>query len=275
MDSRDAACEAAYQGRPGAYSEAAARRLCGPAATLLPCHSLADVIRAVVEGRARSGVMAVENTLTGSVPGTAGLLLSSGLVVCGETTEAIDHVLAAPRGATLSGLTEILSHPVALAQCVSFLSQRPAVKAVPAFNTAGALEMLMADRRTDRAAIVSRTAAALYGATVLADHIQDHAENYTRFLWLAPHVRSPSATKPCRIIMAVRLPHRTGALAALMRSIALLRVNITRVDSAPVRGLPFEYEFLLEGIAESQASAGALIDAVEPAGKARLLGCYG
>ena len=125
MDSEAGRCAAAYQGQPGAYSEQAAHTICGPGASLLPCATLADAFRAVAEGRAASAVVPIENTLAGAVPGALSLLLASGLLVHAETSQRIDHVIAGTRGAALDDVREVLSHPVALAQCEGFFNSSP------------------------------------------------------------------------------------------------------------------------------------------------------
>ena len=272
MSSEVTAAEAAYQGRPGAYSEAAARRLCGGDAVCLPCDTLREVFDAVAAGRARMAVVPVENSLAGAVPGALGLILSSDLVVHGETAEAIDHVLVAPRGTTFDDLREVLSHPVALAQCEGFFRRHRQLTPVPVFDTAGALELIVNDGDPSRAAIASRAAAARHPSVILAEGIQDHRENYTRFFLLGRPPPARPAHGPCRLVLAVRLEHRPGALAELLQSVASWRVNLTRIDSWPVKGRPFEYEFLLEGLVDV-AAVDQLVQNLSAVAWVRLLGC--
>lgn len=266
--------DAAYQGQPGAYSEQAARRMCGTDATLLPCETLAQAFAAVAAGRARCAIVPLENTLAGTVPGVVALLLESGFVVHGETAEHIDHVLAAPPGATLDGVREILSHPMAIAQCERFFHAHRAVRAVPVFDTAGALQMVMREGDRSRAAIASQAAATLYGASILARHLQDHASNYTRFIRVARPPAPPLASGPCRVLLAIRLAHQPGTLAMALQRLADFDVNLTRIDSAPVAGSPFEYEFVLEGTLGRSATLGAAVQALERHASVRLLGCF-
>jgi len=216
----------------------------------------------------------LENTLAGPVPGAVTLLLTSGLVVHGECTEHIDHVLAARPGAALTGLREVLSHPVALAQCESFFKRHPAIKAVPVFDTAGALSIVMQKSDTSRAAIARRAAAALYGASILAEHLQDHPANFTRFVRVAPPPGPAVSSGPCRLLMGVRLAHRPGTLAAALQTLATFDVNLTRLDSSPVPGSPFEYEFVVEGVIGRSANRDAALAALRQHGDVRLLGCF-
>lgn len=274
MSSHTAVHDAAYQGQPGAYSEQAAGKMCGAGATLLPCDTLAATFAAVADGRARAAVIPLENTLAGPVPGAITLLLASGLVVHGERTEHIDHVLAAPDGASLDSLREVLSHPVALAQCERFFKEHRDIRAVPVFDTAGALKIVMQERDTTRGAIAGRAAAALYRASILAEHLQDHPANFTRFVRIAPPPGPDLSAGPCRVLLGLRLAHQPGSLAAALQTLAAFDVNLTRLDSSPVPGCPFEYEFVLEGVvSRSEACAGAL-EALRRHGEVRLLGAF-
>lgn len=251
--------DAAYQGQAGAFSEQAARRICGGGARLLPCETLADAFGAVADERARSAVVPIENTLVGSVPGVLRLLLTSGLVVLAEAVEWIDHVLAAPPGGSLDAVREVLSHPVALAQCAGFFRSRPGVRVVPVFDTAGAVQMIIRDGDPTRAAIGGRAAAALYGASIVAEHLQDHRSNYTRFIRAGHPPFGAVTAGPARVMLATRLAHQPGTLAAALQLLAGIGVNLTRIDSVPVEGCPFEYEFVLEGTIDDASRMDAVV----------------
>jgi prephenate dehydratase len=185
VTSDDRYAAAAYQGEPGAFSEDAAHVLVGQEATLLPCRSFEDVFQAVETGRARYGVLPIENTLSGSVPGSRDLLATRGLAIVGETVRRIRHALLACPGARLESLREVLSHPVALAQCQGFFRRNPHLEPVAVYDTAGAVELVLREAAVNRAAIASARAAILYGAKVIAERLEDHPENSTRFLLLA------------------------------------------------------------------------------------------
>jgi prephenate dehydratase len=238
---------AAYQGAPGAYSETAAWALLGPDAPLLPCVTLLDVFDAVASGRASRAVVPVENTLAGAVPDAAELIVAHDVTVTGETIVQIEHVLAAPLGLRLADVRRVLSHPVALAQCTRFFHDHPAIAAVPVFDTAGAVPLALAADDHATAAIASRRAAALHGAQILAEHFQDHAENWTRFLLVTPAANwvAPPAW-PHKAMIACRLRHEPGALARALAPVAARGLNLTRIESRPIHGRPFEYQFLLE-----------------------------
>jgi prephenate dehydratase len=240
------ACDAAYQGDPGAYSEQAAWALVGPAASVLPCRTLTAMFDAVADGRARHAVLPIENTLAGTVPRAYELLLERGLAATGETRVHIDHVLVARAGVAPGAIRRVLSHPVALDQCRRFLTAHPEIEAVPVFDTAGAVAMALDEGDHRSAAIASRRAAALHGdAAIIAEGIQDHAENWTRFLLLAPRPAAPPPDS-AHAIVAFTLPHEPGALAGVLAKIAAHGANLTKIESRPIEGRPFEYAFLVE-----------------------------
>lgn len=269
------AADAAYQGQPGAYSESAARRICGADAALLPCDTLADVFAALEAGRARAAVIPIENTLAGAVPGALRLLFDSGLAVDAEATEWIDHLLAGPAGGRVDALREVLSHPVALAQCTRFFREHPHIRATSVFDTAGAMAMVMRGGDPTRAAIAGRTAAALYGATILAEHLQDHDANYTRFVRAVSADRAqpaPGRSGPTRAMLALRLPHTPGSLAAALTAFAAHGLNLTRIDSSPIAGSPFEYEFLVEATKDDGRDVASIVSGLGQTMRLRLIG---
>lgn len=237
--------DAAYQGSPGAYSEEAAWALVGRHSRLLPCSSLGDVFVAVESGRARHAVLPVENSLAGTVPRAYELLLGGRLAAIAETRVRIDHALIGTPSTRLDGVRRVLSHPVALDQCLRFFRRHPELEAVPVFDTAGAVGMVMESRDVDIAAIASRRAAELHGATVLAERIQDHHENWTRFLLLQV-ASDRTADEAKKAIVAFRLPHVPGSLCRVLSEVAAKGLNLTKVESRPIPEQPFEYAFLIE-----------------------------
>jgi prephenate dehydratase len=268
---------AAYQGAPGAYSETAAWALLGTDAPLLPCVTLRDVFDAVASGRAGRAVVPVENTLTGAVPDAAELIVAHDVAVAGETVVQIDHVLAGPPGLRLADVRRVLSHPVALAQCTRFFHDHPALAAVPVFDTAGAVPLALTADDNATAAIASRRAAALHGAQILAERFQDHAENWTRFLLVTPAAdRVAPRAWPHKAMIACRLRHEPGALARALEPVAARGLNLTRIESRPIHGRPFEYQFLLELQADraGQDLQPAIDDLAREASWLRVLGIF-
>jgi prephenate dehydratase len=175
----------AYQGEPGAYGEDAIAALWSEGSSTLPVRTFEDVVRAIRDGDADAGVLPVENSLVGPVTaGVHALNAATSLRVVGETTVTIRHCLCVVRGATVAGLRQVASHPVALAQCRLFLSRHPHIAAQPAHDTAGAAREVAELGDVTVGAIAGRRAATRYGLEVIADEIADGALNRTRFVAL-------------------------------------------------------------------------------------------
>lgn len=177
--------ELTYQGQPGAFSEDAAFDFVGPEARLLPSRTLPDTFDGVSRGEARFAIVPVENTLAGPIDEAYDLLAGSRLAIVDETVQPISHCLIGPKGARTQEVRRVLSHPIALAQCAGFLRSHPEWEAVRAFDTAGAVEDVLREKKPGDTAIGSARSAAVYGGEILLEGIQDHPENYTRFLLLA------------------------------------------------------------------------------------------
>lgn len=237
---------AAYQGRPGAYSESAARALIGVGATLVPCATLEETFDALTRGDVARAVVPVENTLAGSVTKSYDLLLARDVAAVGEHVHHVDHVLIARRGTTVERVVRVLSHPVALAQCERFFQEYPHVAAVPVFDTAGAVPMALSDPQDGVAAIASREAARIYGGAIIAEHLQDHAENFTRFLLLKAGAGLRSEATRLKGLLAFGLPNVPAALWSALEPFAHNGINLTKIESRPVAGRPFEYAFIVE-----------------------------
>jgi prephenate dehydratase len=278
--------DAAYQGAPGAYSEEAARVLLGDSARLMPCASLEQTFETVADGRARHAVVPVEDAHSGTVPQVYDLLLGHDLRVTGEVTLNVDHVLVARPGTTRRDIRRVMSHPIALAQCADFFRQNRHLEAVSVFDTAGAVRMLVERDDPTTAAIASHRAADLYGAQVLAEHIQDFRDNWTRFLLLAGR-GDEAAADAQKALVAFALPHEPGALVNALRAIAEHGLSITKIEGRPVAetgprtpgmrraAAPFEYRFVVEMIAPRGTIPPALYeDLRRPTTWLKSLGAY-
>lgn len=185
--------EAAYQGRPGAFSEVAARAFVGETAALVPCPTFGAVVDALDRGLARHAVLPVVNAIAGGVGEALDLVAArADLVVVGATTVPVAMALVAPPGVPFDAIRRVRSHPVALAQCRRFFEAHPALAPVVDVDTAGAVEAVVAEDRGDEAALASVRAAHLHGAAVLRRGVQDHPANATRFLCL---VRADAADR--------------------------------------------------------------------------------
>src|SRR5262247_757494 len=271
--------DAAYQGTRGSNSEDACIDLLSPAARLLPRTTLEDVFNSVMRGEARYGVVPVENTLAGSIHRCYDLLFEHDVKIIGETVRHILFALIAPPGVGLNEVRKALSHPVALAQCETFFRQHPQIQPVPVYDTAGAVEIVMNEGSRDAAAVATRRAAVVYGGEVLAEAIQDHMENYTRFLLITPS-RSPAPdfeqAAECKTTIVFSVGNAPGALYHSLRPFAERRIDLAKIESRPLRGSPFVLLLFLELIGRSDSApvSDALAELRAQAHSVRVLGTY-
>jgi prephenate dehydratase len=271
------AMRVAFQGEPGAFSEAAAVQLLGEGIQTVPRATFDATFRGIAEGAADALLVPVENTLAGSVVRVYDLLLESPLEICGETILPIEHHLMGCPGATLEGLRSVASHPMALAQCERFFETNPKLKRVPAEDTAGSVREMMDRGDKSAASIAGRRAAGVYGAILLRENIEDNAENFTRFVLLLPpeeaqRFRAKDAKK---MSLAMRLAHRPGALLASLEPFSRHGVNLLKIESRPIHGKPFEYQFYVDVEAEEREALEKALKEVRGAtSDLRVLGLY-
>ncbi len=264
----------AFQGERGSFSEEAAYKLLGRRITVNPCETFGAIFESVVSGKTKYCLAPIENTLAGSVYENYDLLLSNDLHIVGEVSLRIVHNLIAPPGTALKDVTQVYSHPVALAQCGEFFKRHPKIEKIPFYDTAGAVKMLAERLLPGAAAIASRVAGEVYRAHVLATHLEDHRENYTRFLLLSrsPHV----AAKANKVSIVFSTPNAPGVLYKCLSVFALRDIDLTKLESRPLRGRPFEYFFYLDfrGHLKEEHCRNALSHLAEVTNFLRVLGCY-
>jgi prephenate dehydratase len=263
----------AYQGEPGAFSEAAARRV-DAEAQLVPCRSFEEVFDAVDAGPAGYGVVPIENSIGGSIHRNYDLLLSHELSIVGEVELPVIHHLLALPGATLAGLRRVYSHPQGLAQCERFLRSLKGVEVIATYDTAGSAKMVADAGASDAAAIASARAGDVFGLTPLASSIQDFDDNVTRFLVIGRRPLSNSVPDKTTIVFTV--PNEPGALFKALSVFALRGVDLTKLESRPIPGRPWEYLFYADLAAprDALACARALGHLAEFAPTLRTLGSY-
>ncbi|HEX6535170.1 MAG TPA: prephenate dehydratase domain-containing protein [Gemmatimonadaceae bacterium] len=235
----------AYQGERGAYSElaiAARWRSAEP----VPRRECADVVRAVTSGAADIGLLAVENTLAGSVlPSWDALVSCDDVVATDELVLGIHHCLVAPPGATLAGIRRVESHPVALAQCRGLFERHAHLRPRAAYDTAGAARAVARARDPRRAALASRAAAEHYGLAVLAADVEDRPDNQTRFLAVAAEGAPLAPGTPARTIFGFATANVPGALWCALAPFAAEGLNLGSILSRPA-GNPWTYRFIIE-----------------------------
>ena len=263
----------AYQGEPGAYSERAVKVLFSDAEPLA-CETIRLTFSRVTSGEADLGVVPVENSQAGSVNETYELLLRSSLVkVVGEVVLRVDHALLGPPGARLEGVRRAYSHWQALAQCEEFLATRH-IDPVPVHDTAGGARMVAESGRVEDAAIASVEAGANLGLAVLAEHIQTYPDNFTKFGVIGTNDAGLGTANKTSLVMAG--DDRPGSLFRSLKPLADRGINLTKLESRPRRGSPFEYVFYidLDGSAEDESVAAALDEVRLHTSMLKVLGSY-
>ena len=263
----------AYQGEPGAYSEAAALRF-NPDADLLPRASFDDVFEAVATGAATHGILPIENTIGGSIHRNYDLLLEHELPIVAEVKQPIVHHLLVREGTRLEEVRKVYSHPQGLAQCERFLRTLDGVEMVPTYDTAGSAKMIKERDMAGCAAIASERAAELFGLAILRSAVQDFADNFTRFLVVS---RDPAPLgTPDKTTIVFTVSNGPGALFKALSVFALRDIDLAKLESRPIPDRPFEYLFYADVAANRNdlRCARALMHLAEFAPSLMTLGSY-
>ena len=266
------AIRVAYQGEVGAYSEEAVATLFVDAERL-PLPTIRKVFEAVEVGRVQFGLVPIDNSQAGSINETYDLFLKHGLHLVGETVVRVNHCLLALPGTGIDDLAEVVSHPQAVAQCEEFLSAL-GVNIRAEYDTAGSARGIAEAKLQRTGAIASRRAGELYGLVVLAEGIQTYPDNYTRFGALA---RDPTALQePDKTSLVFGVGHVAGSLYRCLGAFAQRQLSLTKLESRPRAGRPWEYVFYVD--VESPVTAPAMVDALSELSDhstfTRVLGSY-
>lgn len=266
------------QGELGAFSQQAAWQLLGPRAVVVPYPTFESVFMALRAGKIESAVIPVENTLAGSVHENYDHLLQFDVRIAAETNVRIVHNLIAPPGVRFKDVRKVYSHQVALNQCLKFFARYPKLERVPFYDTAGGVKMVMETKGSDAAAIASEVAASIYGGTILKRSIEDYRQNFTRFFLLYPSKKlpRPPRAKEWKTSLVFTTRNIPGALFRALSAFALRDLNLTKIESRPLRGKPWEYLFYLDllGRENDPRVQNALRHLAEIADFLRVLGTY-
>jgi chorismate mutase/prephenate dehydratase len=269
----------AFQGAAHAYSDSAAQKYLagrGLEGELTGFRTFREAADAVLDGEADLAVLPIENTTAGSINEVYALLRSRELFIVGEETWRVDHCLAAAQDVPLSSLSQILSHPQGLEQCAGFLQSLPNATPATYFDTAGAMQAVAAAGDPGLAAIASPEAAAAYGLVVLRHDISDYQDNYTRFVVLSPTPATVDVRIPCKTSLILATRHEEGALLRCLEVLSGSGHSMTKLESRPRPGRPWEYLFFLdfEGNAADPKTAAALDELRSAALYIKVLGSY-
>lgn len=273
--------QAAFQGELGAFSHEAAMRLLGPQIQVKPCQRFDEVFQNLKDGKVDAAVVPIENTLHGSVHENYDHLLHFDHKIIAETSVRIVHNLIAAPGVRFKDLRRAFSHPVALNQCLQFLAANPQMERMTFYDTAGSVKMVMEEGLRDAAAIASAVSATIYGAHILKRSIEDDRQNFTRFFLLRrndqPDLSLDEPTKKgWKTSLVFTTRNQPGSLFRALSAFALRDLSLTKIESRPLRGKPWEYLFYLDflGSVEDERVKKALGHLQELADLLRVLGCY-
>jgi prephenate dehydratase len=262
----------AIQGEAGSFSHEAARRMV-PGCSIVPCARSVEVFDRLERGSVPIAVIPIENSLAGSVTEHFDLLLAREVFIQREFRLRIVHNLIAAPGVKKSDLRRAYSHPVALEQCRDFFRRNPRIEATPFYDTAGSVKHVVESGLRDAAGIAGRQAAAVYKGRILAAGIEDDKRNFTRFFLLRRKRSVLAGANKASIAFALKnLP---GALFKALSVFALRDISLSKIESRPMRGRPWEYVFYVDFLhGDDQAARNALHHLAEVADLVKVLGIY-
>ncbi len=266
----------AYQGEMGAYSEGAAVEALGEAIEPSPCESFERVFDCLQSGDADRAVVPIENSLAGSIHRNYDLMLRHDFHIVAEHIYRVRHNLLALPGTDLDDIDEVISHPQALSQCEHYLRDL-GVSVRATYDTAGSAKLVREQHLEHTAAIASERAAEVYDLDVLAAGIEDDPENYTRFLVLARQPQPPAPGVPAKTSIVFSLKDQPSVLFKALSVFALRDIDLTKLESRPLRGQRFKYLFYLDfiGSVDEERAQNALRHLEEISPMLRVLGSYG
>ena len=267
------------QGEPGCFHEEAARRYFGDEPIeIVPCRTFEAQFERMRHEGSLLGIVAIENTIAGSLLQNHELLRRSESQIIGECKLRISHVLAALPGQQLDELSEVNSHPIALMQCGDFLKTLPGMKIVERDDTAGSAREIAEGRLAGTAAICGADAARLYGLEILRRGIETNKHNFTRFLLLADERRAAEFADPAhtdKASLLFTLPHTRGSLSKVLTVLSFYDINLTKIQSLPIIGREWEYRFYVDVTFDDPMRYRQAIDAARPlTSDFRILGEY-
>jgi prephenate dehydratase len=248
----------AIQGELGSFSHEAALKL-EPQATIVPCALSAEVFKRVENAEVCAAVIPIENSLAGSVVEHFDLLLQSDVQIERESLLRIRHNLIGIPGSKVEEIRQVLSHPIALAQCRRFFAQHPGMTPTPFYDTAGSVKHIISLGDKESGAIASEQAALAYGGEVLASGIEDNPANYTRFFLIRSRSQVQPATGADKVSIAFTVANEPGTLVAALQVFAEHNTNLCKVESRPVQGQPWQYVFYVDyQVGDPAATSAAL-----------------
>lgn len=260
--------QVAIQGFSGAFHEIAARQFfSGEEIEIVPCVTFRELFDRLNNDQDMLGIVAIENTIAGSLLQNHNLLRQSGCMIVGEHKLRISHTLSALPGQALSDIAEVHSHPIALMQCEDFLDTLTGVRVVESDDTALSAREIAENGIKGRAAVCSTLAAEMYGLKILANEIETNKRNFTRFLIVAQPEMAATMIQGITLnksSLVFTLPHEEGSLAKVLSILSFYRVNLTKIQSLPIVGREWEYQFYISLTFDNYERYRQALDAVRP-----------
>ena len=258
----------AIQGALGSFHDIAVRQYFGDdGLEIIPCETFKEVFAAIGCNNPAVGVIAIENTIAGSLLPNYDLLKESGCVIIGEHKLRIEHNLVALKGQRITDLTEVYSQSIALRQCEEFLEQHKFLKAVESSDTAGSAKVIAEERIMQRGAICSAAAAGMYGLEIIARGIETNKRNFTRFLVVANPAQAGEWQQGQTLnksSLVFTVPHEEGCLAKVLSVLSFYHVNLTKIQSLPIIGREWEYQFYIDLTFDNGERYKQSLDAIHP-----------
>lgn len=236
--------QVAIQGVKGAFHELAALQFFGTDIHTICCERFSHIFDLVASGKADYGVVAIENTIAGSLLGNYNLLKESKLRIIGEISLHITQNFMALPGTSIDSIQEVYSHPIAIQQSIDFLANYPHIKIIEWADTASSAKKIADEQLANTAAIASKYAAELYGLEIIAPEIETHKLNYTRFLII--HRNSSDADTNNKASLCFELGHQPGSLVDTLMVLKSEDINLTKIQSLPILGHPYQYSFYID-----------------------------
>src|SRR5579864_7232875 len=272
----------AIQGELGSFSHEAAEKML-PQCTVVPCGRSAEVFDRVQSGSVEAAVIPIENTLAGTVAEHADLLVSRSVFIQAEYLLRIVHNVIAAPGVQMKALRRVLSHPVALDQCRNFFRRHAQIEAVPFYDTAGSVKHVIENKLKDSAGIAGRQAAREYSGKILEAGFEDEKSNFTRFFLIRKPGNTSGGDGYQRLIprganktsIAFKVKNVPGALFKSLSVFALRDISLSKIESRPMRGRPWEYVFYVDYLrGDDEPARNALRHLGEVADFVKVLGVY-
>lgn len=271
----------AIQGTLGSFHDIAAHQYFeGEDIELICCATFEDVFKSIRQDSQVIGMLAIENTIAGSLLYNNELLRQSGTQIIGEHKLRISHSFVCLPEEDWNDITEVNSHPIALMQCREFLSQHPGIKVVEGEDTALSAEIIQKEHLKGHAAICSKAAAELYGMKVLQEGIETNKHNFTRFLvvadpWQVDELNRHRNREPNKASLVFTLPHTEGSLSQVLSILSFYRINLTKIQSLPIIGREWEYQFYVDVMFDQLLRYKQALAAISPLTKElKILGEY-